>query len=197
MKKTDYKWFYQADFLEDSLHNQLVESLSLGFKSGLFIDEEGTVTETQGNVVSNRYHDNSILKSKVSKDTLLAIELIENKLIESGVKVPVLFNLSTLVGPRPTPDMKSYGWHKDFNIIEHIQDPLKLWFTMLTLTKNDVNSEFMVSPTPEGPDFWKMGVRTVATSNKLFGHNMHLGHEYAPKENNNVCILYMRWFDAG
>ena len=54
----------------------------------------------------------------------------------------------------------------------------------------------MVSPTPDGPEFWNIGVRTKANSNQLYGHNMNLGHEYVANEKNRVTMLYMRWFDA-
>jgi hypothetical protein len=196
MKKSDYKWFYKEDSLDKESHDLLFDDIKQKSKFGILINSDGTVINNDTTIIANRYHDNTILKEIVSTALRKMIEVNESHLLECGVKVPVLFNFGVLVNPHPTPDMKSYGWHKDFNLID-IQDPLKLWFSMLMLSDHDVDSEFLVSPTPEGPGFWNIGVRTKATSNKLFGHNMNLGHGFFPGENNQVYVLYMRWFDAG
>lgn len=196
MSQTKYNWFYEPDFLDQVLHERMLYPINQCIDLGLSVDIDGNVSTGNGEASSNRYRDNSIFKDNIPDATRILIELLENRLIEQGVKVPILFNLMTIVDPHPLPGMKAYGWHKDFNLIEHIQDPLKLWFTMLSLTRQEVNSEFMVSPTPEGPEFWNMGVRTTVESNKLFGHNMNLGHGYFPKEKNHVGILYIRWYDA-
>ena len=196
MIKSRYNWFYEPDFLDQVLHEQMLYPINQCIDLGLSVDIDGNVSTGNGEASSNRYRDNSIFKDNLPDATRTLIELLENRLIQQGVKVPILFNLMTIVDPYPLPGMKAYGWHKDFNLIEHIQDPLKLWFTMLSLTRHEVNSEFMVSPTPEGPEFWNIGVRTTVESNKLFGHNMNLGHGYFPKEKNQVGILYIRWYDA-
>lgn len=196
MSQTKYNWFYEPDFLDQVLHERMLYPTNQCIDLGLSVDVDGNVSTGNGEASSNRYRDNSIFKDNIPDTTRTLIELLENRLIQQGVKVPILFNFMTIVDPHPLPGMKAYGWHKDFNLIEHVQDPLKLWFTMLSLTRHEVNSEFMVSPTPEGPEFWNIGVRTTVTSNKLFGHNMNLGHGYFPKEKNHVGILYIRWYDA-
>jgi len=196
MSRTNFKWFYESDFLDLALHEQMLDPTNQCIDLGLLVDVDGNVTTGNGGESSNRYRDNSIFKDNIPFATKVLIEILENKLIDAGVKVPTLFNFMTIVNPHPLPGMKAYGWHKDFNLIEHIQDPLKLWFTMLSLTRHEVNSEFMVSPTADGPEFWNIGVRTTVESNKLFGHNMKLGHGYFPKDKNQVGILYIRWYDA-
>ena len=197
MLKSKFQWFYKTDFLEQDLHQKMLDPVNQCIDLGLLVDENGNVSTGHGEVSSNRFVDNSIFKANVPEPTRQLIELLENKLIDAGVKVPVLFNFMNIVDPDPVPGTRGHGWHKDYNVIEHIQDPLKLWFTMLSLTDVEVNSEFMVSPTPDGPEFWNIGVKTVVDSNKLFGHNMNLGHGYFPKDKNHVGILYIRWYDAG
>jgi hypothetical protein len=197
MNKSKYQWFYQTDFLDQELHEQMLDPVNQCVNLGLSVNSDGSTSIGNGEVNTNRYSDNSIFKANIPNPTKNLVELLENKLIDAGVKVPVLFNFMNIIDPDPSPMTKAYGWHKDYNIVEHIQDPLKLWFTMLSLTNDEVNSEFMISPTPEGPEFWNMGVRTIVTSNKLFGHNMNLGHEYFPKDKNHVGILYIRWYDGG
>jgi hypothetical protein len=197
MNRQNYNWFYHTDFLNDDLHRQMLDPVNQCINLGLLVDENGTVSFGNGEASSNRYHTNDVFKNNLPNSTKSVIEILENRLIEAGVKVPILFNFMTIIDPHPLPGMKAYGWHKDFNLIDHIQDPLKLWFTMLSLTEYETNSEFMVSPTADGPDFWKLGVRTTVDSNKLFGHNMNMGHGYFPKEKNQVGILYIRWYDAG
>jgi len=197
MKKSDFCWFYNTDFLDQDLHEKMLDPVNQCLGLGLTVDVDGQASNEKGDLLTNRYSDNSIFKDNLPVATKSLLEILENRLIEAGVKVPVLFNFMTMVDPVPAPHMRSYGWHKDFNSIDHIQDPLKLWFTVLSLTKHEVNSEFMVSPTKDGPEFWNIGVRTTVDSNKLFGHNMNMGHGYFPKEKNHVGILYIRWYDAG
>lgn len=197
MSNTNYKWFYHPEFLDQQTHDQLLDTVYNEFNFGFFVSKDGEVTKEDTKYVSNRYHNNQIVKGNVPDTVRNFIEINESKLIENGVEVPVLFNFAVLMDPKPKFGDKGYGWHKDYNLIDHIQDPLKLWFTMYTLTNQDVDSQFIVSPTADGPEFWNMGVRTEATTNKFFGHNMHLGHEYLPKDKNSVAMVYMRWFDAG
>ena len=196
MNKSKYRWFYESDFLDQRLHDQLLTTVNNDLGSGLFIDTEGNITEQDTLVWNNRHDNHDILKTNVPEVGAQFIEMNERKLIDAGVVTPVLFNFAVLVNPNPNPLGDDYGWHKDFNLIEHIEDPLKLWFTMYTITDQEVDSEFMVSPTPDGPEFWNIGVRTKANTNQLYGHNMNLGHEYVAKEKNRVTMLYMRWFDA-
>ncbi len=196
MDRENYKWFYQSDFLNQDLHDRLLQYINENPNFGITINVDGAVVKTESNLIENRFNDNSVCKTILSDPVLEFIELVENKLIQNGCKVPTIYNFGILFDPYPRPGVKAYKWHKDYNVIEHIQDPNKLWFTIFSLSDKEVNSEFTVSPTPEGPDFWNMGVRTAVATNKLFGHNMNLGHEYDPKDKNNVAILYIRWFDA-
>lgn len=196
MNREKYKWFYEPDFLDQDFHKIMLDPDNQCIDTGLSIANDGSISFQKSSVLTNRYPNNIIFKDNIPPVTRSLIEKIESRLMIAGCKVPVLFNFSTLIDPRPTPDMKAYGWHKDFNIITHITDPLKLWFTILTLSKEDVDSEFMVCPTPDGPDFWNIGIKTKATTNKLFGHNMNLGHGYFPHGKNHVRIVYTRWYDA-
>lgn len=195
MNKSDYKWFYQTDFLDAGLHAKMLDPVNQCINLGLSVNIDGSVNFDGKELSTNRYKDNSIFKEHLPEATKDVLGRLENELKLAGCKVPTIFNLMTIINPYPIQGMKAYGWHKDFNLIDHVQDPLKLWFTMLMLSSDEVTSEFMVSPGPDGPDFWSMGVRTTASSNKLFGHNMNLGHGYFPREKNQVGVLYIRWYD--
>ena len=195
MNRLNYKWFYRTDFLDAGLHKKMLDPVNQCINLGLSVNVDGSINFDGKELLSNRFKDNSIFKANLPAATKDVVELLENELKLMGCKVPTIFNFMTIINPYPIPGMKAYGWHKDFNLIDHVQDPLKLWFTMLMLSSDEVTSEFMVSPGPDGPDFWNMGVRTTASSNKLFGHNMNLGHGYFPKEKNQVGVLYIRWYD--
>jgi hypothetical protein len=204
MKRSDLKYFYQPNFLDSELHELMLDTKNQCLDFGMTIDSDGSIVfdkgygdgHNSGTVFRNRYKDNSIIKDNLSQPFKSVIDLLEIKLIENGVKNPVIFNLGMMINPNPSPSNKNYGWHKDYNIIDHIQDPLKLWFTIFSLTKNEVTSEFMVSPTSEGVDYWKLGVKEIVDSNKLFAHNMNLGHQYIVGNKNEVTIMYGRWYDA-
>jgi hypothetical protein len=67
---------------------------------------------------------------------------------------------------------------------------------MLCFTTNQVNSQFQISPTSEWPNIWNIGKKETLKSNQLFGHNMNLGHQYFENDLNDLCIMYVRWYDA-
>jgi hypothetical protein len=198
MKKSNYNFFYKENFLENNLHQLMLDQKNWCLDYGCLVQEDGTYTiEQADSVIKNRYKDNTIVRSLLPEPAQNVVTNLENVLREHGVKDPVLFNFKVLTNITMDP-IHLYGrWHKDFNLITHITDPLKLWFTMLCLTTNEVDSEFQVSPTSEWPNIWNIGVKKVLQSNQLFGHNMNLGHQYFQNPKNDLGILYVRWYDAG
>lgn len=190
-----YKYFFQDNFLESDLHDAMLDPKNQCANIGLLINEDGSLKE-EGNFFKNRYGDNSVLLGQVSKPLGHVIELIKSKLIENGMVTPVIYNMEMLQAKIPDPHSKNNGWHKDFNPITHVTDLSKLWITMLSFTDQEVNSELMVSPSPEGPEFWNIGGREKLTSNKLFGHTLNVGHQYTPGSNNNVTLMYCRWYEG-
>ena len=86
-------------------------------------------------------------------------------------------------------------WHKDYNPIENFDDTTKQWITFFTLSGEDVNSEFQVSHADEWPDIWNRGIKETLSNNRLFGHNMNLGHQYYQNDKNDVVLIYIRWYD--
>ena len=196
MKKSNYQWFYQENFLDENLFHLMLSKENQCVDLSLLIEKDGSVSYDTDGVIKNRYSDNTIIKKILPNPTVSVITILENKLKSMGLKNPVLYNLHTLINPTPKKGTRGYGWHKDFNCIKHTNDPLKLWFTMLSLTDKKVNSEFMISPTKDGPTLWNIGIQTTVDKNKLFGHNMNLGHDYIAKDKNELGFLYIRWFDA-
>lgn len=198
MKRTDYQWFSHQEFLSESLHTDMLNLDNQFANKGLLINEDGNaINDLIDFTVKNRYKDNSVLKKLLPDPLIETISLLERQLISKGVTQPVLFNYKCMINPNPLPGMKAYGWHKDYNMISHITDVKKLWFTMLFLTDQICDSSFMCAPNAQGPELWNIGSKNKICSNMVVGHNMNLGHEYTVGKNNNVSVLYSRWFDAG
>ena len=198
MKISHFKYFYQENFLDQDLHESMLDPINQCMDLIFAIDNQGLLSYPNIDHIENRYHNNSILKDNVPESTKALIELLENKLKLEGLEVPTIYNLALLSNPTVDPFYDaSFEWHRDYNPIKHITDPNKLWFTMLSLSRHEVDSEFMISPSPEGPEFWNHGVRTTVSTNKLFGHNINMGHQYIPKTKNQLGFLYIRWYDAG
>lgn len=195
MNKSDYRWFYEENFIDENLRQLLIQNNQF-INKGLFIEEDGFIKNSEP-FINNRCFDNKILKDNLIDPVKVFIEKLENKLLDNGVFKPVLYTAAILVNPNPNPIYRSYPWHKDFNTIKHTTDPKKLWFTFFSLNTSNANSEFMISPNADGPGLWNMGVKKVLKDNQIFGHNMNFGHQYFTKTNNDVQLIYIRWFDAG
>jgi hypothetical protein len=197
MKRSDYKYFYHPDFLDSDLHQSMLDPINHLANKGMMIDENGIVTDDSDPVVRNRYKDNSVLFNNLPQPMVRFLNTVRDKIIDNGAVDPVVFNISALINPDPDPKTTVGKWHKDYNLIPEISDPNKLWFSMYSLTLQEANSEFLVSPTAEWPNIWNIGVKEVLTTNKLFGHTMNLGHQYFKKDKNELVLLYIRWFDKG
>jgi len=197
MKKSDFKYFYELNFLDSELHQSMLDPINHLANRGMMIDENGIVIDDSDPVIRNRYKDNSVLFNVLPETTVKFLNLVRDKIVGTGAVDPIVFNISALINPDPDPRTTVGIWHKDYNLIPEITDPNKLWFTMYSLAEQEVNSEFLVSPTSEWPDIWNRGVKEVLTSNRLFGHSMNLGHQYFKKDKNELVLLYVRWYDKG
>lgn len=162
----------------------------------IIIENDGKVLEGGEAYIKNRYINNDILYQFLPSPLVQVIKLFETELKNQGLANPVAFNVSTIDSPKPNRYGLNYGWHKDYNIVGHVTDPLKLWFTFLVLTEDETDSKFMVAPTKDGPGLWNIGFQTTLKSNMAIGHNMNLGHCYTNMEQNNLKMIYIPWFDA-
>jgi len=198
----EIEYFFIDDFLDSELserlireQNQMPAEETLPSLCGYLINPDGTCEEDVTNpTIYNRYHDNSILKSLLPTSTSETIDLLESKLKEH-ISNPVVYNFRVITNITMDPTHTSGGWHKDYNPIEKFDDLTKQWITFYTLSGGNVDSEFQVSYTSEWPDVWQRGIREVLSDNRLFGHNMNLGHQYHQNENNDVMMIYIRWYD--
>lgn len=197
MKRSNYKYFYQSDFLDKEFHQKMLDPVNHLANKGMMIDENGIATDDSDPVVRNRYKDNSVLFDNLPQTMVMFLNTVRNKIMENGAIDPIVFNITALINPDPSPNTTVGNWHKDYNLIPEITDPNKLWFTMYSLAEKEVTSEFLVSPTAEWPNIWNIGVKEVLTTNKLFGHTMNLGHQYFQKDKNELVLLYVRWYDRG
>ena len=121
---------------------------------------------------------------------------LKNQLIKQGLKNPIVYNIAVLSNLVTVPGTNGHGWHKDYNPIKHITDTSKLWITFLALSQSEIDTEFVVSPTTDGPTLWDIGVDLTLTSNVAIGHNMNLGHNYIVNNKNDLSLIYIRWYDA-
>ena len=110
-------------------------------------------------------------------------------------KSKAMTNTLELINNEVDPMHTSGRWHKDYNPIENFDDTTKQWITFFTLSSDNVDSEFQVSYADEWPDIWKRGVKETLSNNRLFAHNMNLGHQYYQNDNNKVTMIYIRWYD--
>lgn len=196
MRKSQYKWFQKNSFLDEDLHKQMLIPENYNLNRPVIIDVDGNVNVGDEDFIKNRYKNNDILYTLVTDPVKQVLKLLEQELKNSGLINPVAFNLSTIIDPKTNRYSLNHGWHQDYNIVGHVTDPLRLWFTFLMLSTDVVESKFMVSPTSDGPEFWNTGCKVDVTSNMAIGHNMNLGHSYTCYDKQNLKIIYIPWFDA-
>jgi hypothetical protein len=194
----DNNHFFVDNYLDADLlnkitleKNELPSDKTLPTKCGYLINSDGSLEEDRKNpTLYNRYHDNSIVKSLLPESTRELIDLIQSKL-QSRLSNPTVYNLKVLTN-NVMDETESWGrWHKDYNPLH----PADLWLSFYTISGNEVNSEFQISPTSEWPDLWNRGVKETLSGNRLFCQNMNLGHQYHQNDKNDVTMIYIRWYD--
>ena len=198
----DHKHFFVDNFLDVDLlnkttleKNELPSDETLPIKCGYLINSDGSLEEDRKNpTLYNRYHDNSIVKSLLPESTRELIDLIQSQL-QSHLSNPTVYNLKVLTNNIMDKTHTWGRWHKDFNPIEGYDDLTNLWLSFYTISGDEVNSEFQISPTEEWPDVWKRGRKEVLSNNRLLCHNMNMGHQYHQHDKNDVVIVYIRWYD--
>tara|TARA_R110000822_G_C15101739_1_gene471964 strand:- start:35 stop:616 length:582 start_codon:yes stop_codon:yes gene_type:complete len=191
------KYFFTDQFLDTDLLQRITSDKPSADKSGYLINPDGSLEEDKVNpTLYNRYDNNSIVKNLLPDSIGELIDLIEFQL-RPYLKRPIIYNFRTLVNNEVDPMHTNGRWHKDFNPIENFDDATKQWITFFTLSSDDVNSEFQVSPADEWPDIWNRGVKETLSNNRLFAHNMNMGHQYHQNEKNDVTLIYIRWYDKG
>ena len=197
MKKSDYQYFCVHDFLDESLHSQMVLPENQCQTLNVLITEDGnTIVDTGNDLVRNRYKDNSIVVDLLSPAFKSVLEQLKNQLIKQGLNNPIVYNIAVFTNPVTIPGTSGHGWHKDYNPIKHISDTSKLWITFLALSSSEIDTRFIVSPTADGLTLWDIGVDLTLASNVAIGHNMNLGHNYIAASKNNLSLIYIRWYDA-
>ncbi len=189
------EYFFTDQFLNADLLQRVSDDKPLIDYPGYLINPNADLLKDKTNpTLYNRYDDNSIVKRLLPDSMGELIDLIQQKL-KPYLKRPVIYNYRVLIDNQIDPMHDAGRWHKDYNPIENFDDPTKQWITFFTLSDADVNSEFQVSYADEWPDIWHRGVRETLTNNKLFAHNMNLGHQYYQNDNNDVTMIYIRWYD--
>ncbi len=189
------EYFFTDQFLDTDLLQRVTINKPLEDQSGYLINPDGSLEEDKTNpTLYNRYDDNSIVKSLIPESAGELIDLIQLQL-KPYLKRPVIYNYRVLINNQIDPMHTNGRWHKDYNPIENFDDTTKQWITFFTLSGEDVNSEFQVSHADEWPDIWNRGVKETLSNNRLFGHNMNLGHQYYQNDKNDVVLIYIRWYD--
>ena len=190
---TEYFFIYQ--FLDTDTLQHVTIDKPLEDQSGYLINPDGSLEEDKTNpTLYNRYDDNSIVKRLLPDSIGELIDLIQQQLNPYMTR-PVIYNYRVLINNEVDPLHTSGRWHQDYNPIENFDDNTKQWITFFTLSGDNIDSEFQVSYADEWPDIWNRGIRETLSDNKLFAHNMNLGHQYYQNDNNDVTLIYIRWYD--
>lgn len=190
---TEYFFIYQ--FLDTDTLQHVTIDKPLEDQSGYLINPDGSLEEDKTNpTLYNRYDDNSIVKRLLPDSMGELIDLIQQQLNPYMTR-PVIYNYRVLINNEVDPLHTSGRWHQDYNPIENFDDNTKQWITFFTLSGDNIDSEFQVSYADEWPDIWNRGIRETLSNNKLFAHNMNLGHQYYQNDNNDVTLIYIRWYD--
>ena len=189
------EYFFTDQFLNADLLQRVSDDKPVEDQSGYLINPDGSLEENTTNpTLYNRYDDNSVVKSLLPESAGELIDLIQLQL-KPYLERPVIYNYRVLIDNQIDPMHTSGRWHKDYNPIENFDDATKQWITFFTLSSDSVNSEFQVSYADEWPDIWHRGVKETLSNNRLFAHNMNLGHQYYQNDNNKVTMIYIRWYD--
>ena len=189
------EYFFTDQFLNADLLQRVSDDKPVEDQSGYLINPDGSLEENKTNpTLYNRYDDNSIVKRLLPDSMGELIDLIQLQL-KPYLKRPVIYNYRVLIDNQIDPVHTSGRWHKDYNPIENFDDTTKQWITFFTLSDDNVDSEFQVSYANEWPDIWNRGVKETLSNNRLFAHNMNLGHQYYQNDNNKVTMIYIRWYD--
>lgn len=189
------EYFFTDQFLNADLLQRVSDDKPVEDQSGYLINPDGSLEENTTNpTLYNRYDDNSVVKSLLPESAGELIDLIQLQL-KPYLERPVIYNYRVLIDNQIDPVHTSGRWHKDYNPIENFDDTTKQWITFFTLSDDNVDSEFQVSYANEWPDIWNRGVKETLSNNRLFAHNMNLGHQYYQNDNNKVTMIYIRWYD--
>lgn len=200
MKKSDFRYFYKQNYLNTELHKSMLShDNQWANKTGITITENEQIftnIDSTDICIKNYCQDQRVIESVLPQPLVGCIRNIRQSLTENGAKNPKLRHIATLVDPEVNPRSKAYGWHKDYNIEKDIKDEKKLWLTFLILSEKEINSKFVVSPTPEGLGFWNIGMDLTLETNLLIAHTLNLGHNYIEMDKNELSLIYMRWYES-
>lgn len=200
--RNDFKYFFIDDFLNQELLQRVtLDSTNLPSEQtlpnicGYLISDDGKYEQAPDHpYYYNRYHDNSILKSLLPGSIGEVIDLVKTEL-QQYMSNPVIYNFATMKNIVIDKREINGRWHKDYNPIENFFDDEKQWLVFISLSKDNVNSTFQITPTSEWPNIWNIGLNETLSNNRLFAHNMNLGHQYHQHDIDDVTLLGMRWYD--
>lgn len=193
MKRSDFQFFYQLDFLDKNLHDKILEELAiLDSSRSLEINEEGNIIELDipPGHIKNRFNmSDEPLDSVLTSGIKTYKNLCKQELLQSGMKNPVLKGVLNYNNPA------SMSWHKDYVEPEMRVEPTKRWITFFVACPEKPKSTFMVGPNSDGPGIWNLGFKINLEPNMLIAHNQNLGHEYMMLERTEINIFSLLWYD--
>ena len=192
MNKSNFKYFYQPEFITDELNDQLlIDCEELTNQQAIIIDSDGNVTNEHGR--TNHIRSFQVLDEtldKILSPTLCIVKNnIKNYLKIFGLNNPQPRGISNFINP------DSVTWHKDTMSSDFDFEPNKIYHTFLILCKDKLDDEFMVGITAGSADIWNIGFNVQLSSKMLLGHNQYLGHQYTKKTYKNMHILNIVWAD--
>jgi hypothetical protein len=193
VKRSDFQFFYQRDYLEKNLHDKILEELPvLDNSKSLEINEEGNIIELDipsGHIKNKFYTSDEPLDSILTPGIKTYKNICKQEMIHRGMKNPVLRGVLNYSNP------VSMAWHKDYVEPSMQIEPTKRWITFYVACPKKPNSTFMVGPNSDGPGIWNLGFTLDLEPNMFIAHNQNLGHEYIMLEKAEINIFSLLWYD--
>ena len=177
IKITDYKAFFQEDFLPKELFLSMVDTKdSFVRRKNIIVHEDSNIEFTdKGETGHVRSHSKELdhLNPIFNSCFIDFFKLTKQKLISEGIADPKLHGVDCYRNYNTVP------WHKDYNLFQRPLDKTIVCFFLLHPFMPDENCDtFTVSPFADSPGLWGLGFKKALKPNLLIVQNNHYGHEY-------------------
>jgi hypothetical protein len=193
MKRSDFQFFYKHQYLDEQLHDKIVQELDILRNSkSIEINTDGSMIELDGSYghIRNWFDLNDHPLDSILTPAIKTYKnLCKEEMIKSGMKNPILRGVLNFYNP------DSIKWHKDYVEPEMQVEPTKRWITFYVACPEKPKSTFMVGPNADGPGIWNLGFTLDLEPNMLIAHNQNLGHEYIMLEKAEINIFSLLWYD--
>lgn len=194
MKRSDYKYHKQENFLDNELYKRLCNDLLVDYvpRPTTIINADGSITEdsSQGKGRVRSYHNDLELWRGILPDSSVeAMYKIREIVLQQGLINPQPREFALFVNP------ESMSWHRDYNIEGHPDN--QRYVTFLTMGDVDIDiCKFIISINSDGPGLWKIGLDEWVRGNTFLSHIQTMGHEFQRKDKDIPAHVFsVQWYD--